>query len=1122
MLSFRSATSVAFCLIFLAGLTVPAQAAEPYLDFVQGLRERGYYDVALRYLDGIEQDAQLPQEIRDRVPYERGVILLEGARRLTNLDEQRKQLDRAQASFERFVTEAPQHPLAGQANTERGRILMEKARVEIWDADDPANEGNRDAFRKRARDYVQKARQIFQAAHDQHKATWEKFPVYIPEDEKQLRADRAQAEALYMQAQLDLAQCGYWEAQTYDRGSDKWRELLTQASLSFEEIHTKYRSQIAGLYARLWQGKCFEEMGEIRMALGIYNELLEHDPNTPSMRSLQDETRRFRLICLNHEKRKDFHLVVQEATEWLNQARSRARTTVGQGIKWELARALEQLGGDRSVNEAQRKNFLAQALNHARAINRYPGELKAPSGALIQRLMVALDRPEGDPQDFDTAFGLGKQLLDETKAINTRIEQARAKGDRKAVAELQATLKATAAEMTRMYDIALKLADSRTEIDQVMYARLRLAWGYFLQEKFYESATVSGYVVLKYGDEFGTVAQEAAFLQLVAFQNAYLLAPEDQRQFEADQILAAANLLIEEFPDSDRATDARTTVANVYWNSKEYAKAAEWWAAVPTTATGYAKSQIQAGQAYWTAYTEAVNLPDGERPDAETLNDLLSKAELHIARGVAEMEKQTPAEAFPSELVLGKLTLAQIRNLGGIYTTDKESGTIGAVELLTAEPHAVTTAVAVPEGQKRPTDPSNIKSSKIAGFAYQQLLRAYIGLRDLDKARDARAKLESAAAGDDAGALTQVYVAFGQELQRELEQLKAAGETDRLNEVRAGFESFLNDLFGRKDGQTFNSLLWIAETYSSLGEATEDDPAKSREYFDKAATTYRDMLDRAAADSNFFSKPQQASVVKLRLADSRRRQGDFEAAEQVMLEVVAENPNVPNVQFEAARLYQDWAGSGQVDAWKKYEIAIDGRAEPAPVWGWAKAAQLLQRNLMVNQGDEKLEQMHLDARYNLGESYYLFAREQSDDAAREKLLEKAHYAVEAFVRISGDLPDEEFQRFDALYQKILTDQGQPVVSLAEVVGTGPAAKPAEGQPATTKTAGTTPEAAGKKSGKSGGSNMLMVILLLAVGAGLVGGIYYMSVSQSKKRHAALAAAAGKSGDNPRRRSKARV
>ncbi|MFG0335062.1 MAG: tetratricopeptide repeat protein, partial [Maioricimonas sp. JB049] len=994
--------------------------------------------------------------------------------------------------------------------------------VEIWDADDPANEGNRDAFRERARGFVQKAREIFRAAHDQHKAAWEKYPVFIPDEEKQARAARAESEALYMQAQLDLAQCGYWEAQTYDRESAKWRELLTQASLDFEEIHTKYRSQIAGLYARLWQGKCFEEMDEIRMALGIYNELLEHDPNTPSMRALQDQTLRFRLICLNHDKRKDYQLVAQEAAAWLNAARSRARTTIGQGIKWELARALEQLGTDRTFSEAQQKNYLSQALNHARAINRYPGELKAPSGALIQRLMVALDRPEGDPKDFDTAYGLASQLLEETKSLNTQIEQARAKGQMKEAAELQTTLKATAAEMTRLYDIALKLADSRTEIDQVMIARLRLAWGYFLQEKFYESATVSGFVVLKYGSEFGEIAREAAFLQLVAFNHAYVHAPQDQRQFETDQIIAAAELLIGKFPNSDRATDARTTVANVYWNAKDYVKAAEWWAAVPSTATGFARSQVQAGQAYWTAYTEAVRLPEAERPDADTLSDLRDKAEIHIARGVAEFAKETPADAYPSELILGKLTLAQIRNLTGVYTTDTESGTVGAVELLTAEPHAVTAAVAVPEGQERPQDPTSIKSSRIASFAYQQLLRAYIGLRDLDKARQARASLESAAAGDDAGALTQVYVAFGQELQRELEQLKAAEETERLNEVRAGFESFLNDLFGRKDGQTFNSLLWIAETYSSLGEATEDDPAKSREYFDKAAATYRDMLDRAAADNTFFSQPQQASVVKLRLADSRRRQGDFEAAEQVMLEVVAENPNVPNVQFEAAGLYQDWAASGQIDAWQKYEIAIDGRSEPAPVWGWAKTAQLLQRNLMVNRGDEKLEQMHLDARYNLGDSYYQFAREQSDDAARKKLLEKAHYAVEAFVRISGDLPEDEFERFDALYQKILADEGQPVVSLADVIGTGPATTPADGTPGSTKAAQVTPAAAAAAPQASGGTNMLMVVLLLVVGAGLVGGIYYMSISQSKKRRAAVAAAAAKSGDKPRRRSKARV
>ena len=58
-------------LVLVAGLgllwfTGPARAAEPVQAFVDGLRDRGYYDTALAYLDQLEQQGKLPVELRDR------------------------------------------------------------------------------------------------------------------------------------------------------------------------------------------------------------------------------------------------------------------------------------------------------------------------------------------------------------------------------------------------------------------------------------------------------------------------------------------------------------------------------------------------------------------------------------------------------------------------------------------------------------------------------------------------------------------------------------------------------------------------------------------------------------------------------------------------------------------------------------------------------------------------------------------------------------------------------------------------------------------------------------------------------------------------------------------------
>ena len=59
---------------------------------------------------------------------------------------------------------------------------------------------------------------------------------------------------------------------------------------------------MAGLTARMWQAKCYEEKGELGPAMGIYNELMEH--HDPRLRPLQRYVGYFRIIALG--KRKEY------------------------------------------------------------------------------------------------------------------------------------------------------------------------------------------------------------------------------------------------------------------------------------------------------------------------------------------------------------------------------------------------------------------------------------------------------------------------------------------------------------------------------------------------------------------------------------------------------------------------------------------------------------------------------------------------------------------------------------------------------------------------------------------------------------------------------------------------
>src|SRR5262249_54136523 len=146
----------------------------------------------------------------------------------------------------------------------------------------------------------------------------------------------------------------------------------------------------------------------------------------------------------------------------------------------------------------------------------------------------------------------------------------------------------------------------------------------------------------------------------------------------------------------------------------------------------------------------------------------------------------------------------------------------GALDLLSEGPLSVLAATAAPGGDEsnRPAK-GPVSSRQFAGLAQQGVLRAYIGLADLDKARMTMHALEKIeGAGGGGASLTRIYLDLGKELEKEVQRLQA-GRDPRLAEVIKSFETFLEDMSNRKDGQDLGSLVWIAETYKALGEGLE-------------------------------------------------------------------------------------------------------------------------------------------------------------------------------------------------------------------------------------------------------------------------------------------------------------
>ncbi len=1058
-------------------------AEEQYLEFIQGLRDKNYHDTALQYLDQIAADKETPKEIRELIPFERAMTLMMFSRTKKLPKDQEETLNLALAQLALFTKQSPNHPKAGTANTERGKIILQKAEVEGRKAQSPA-EGNKKEYQAAARKLVAQARAIFQKAYNQHEKTWKSFPATFIDKQKEPEKykARAKSEIQFMSAQLDLAQCTYAEAQTYDPGSADFNRLLKKASEEYAKIHERYRSQVGGLFARMWQGKCFEEQGELGRALGIYNELLGHPGKSLPIKQLKDNILQFRLICLNDEKKKDYQLVINEAEQWLRENRSRNRTSIGQGITWELALAQESLANTEGTKKTDQERILRQALKNARFVNAFRGKYRDVSRLMVGRINARLQGSSGgDPKDFETAYGLGQDRIKQTKALKDKVAAAKtSQAKKKAQVELDQFMDETA----RLLKLSLKLVTSKTDPKELDHARFLLCYTYYNLRRSYECAILGEYIANFHNKDSAQIALDAAYLALAGYLQAYNDSPKDQRYVDNQHMESICNLIAAKWPESDRANDARIQLGNIYSQTERPVEAAKWYSQVPSTAPQYVDAQIRAGQAYWNSYLTTMARRGETKP--ENVNEWAKLAEKHLRTGIAATLKSLPSTAAtPENLTAAKTSLAQIELNNGKYQA--------AIDILSKDPHSVLKAIHLAKGKKRPA--KGVQSGEFANLVYQLQLRAYIGLQQIDLARKAMKQLEDSASGAGGESITEMYRQLGEKITEEIERLKAAGDTKRINDVRKSLETFLSDIFKRKD-QTYGSLVWIGETYFGMGQGASENPAIAKQYYDKAAAAFQEIQKRQDATGDFIPGNFQVGIT-LRLVNCKREQGEFEEALKLITPVLKEKDKSPEVQFEAASILQDWGASGQAESDKKYLEAINGLTleEGALVRGWSYLSRLLQGSI-ASTGRDDLKKMYYDAQYNNIDCRHKYGVALNDSDQ----LERAKLETNVFSQISVDLPDDVWERFNQLYRQIQTDMGEDPQDLERrsTAKEKVAANQKKQLESATPTNTQQKVAQQEKPEDKAGSNTVLFLVVILLGVGGAVAFYFFGLKPGKK------------------------
>ena len=623
---------------------------------------------------------------------------------------------------------------------------------------------------------------------------------------------------------------------------------------------------------------------------------------------------------------------------------------------------------------------------------------------------------------------------------------------------------------------------------------------HLLSRNNYEAAILGEFLANNYGDENPVQAQDGSYMAMAGYVQAFndneKARRRDEQEIDVAQMEKVAKFLVEKWPDSDRAMDARLLLGTVYGQLKRHEQSAEWYGQVPETASQFTNALIRAGQAYWAAYIEGASKESAEQPLRADLDGWMASAEKFLKNGIARSEKETPAATSASDdLIAAKLSLVQILVSAGKYDE--------CVKTLTANPHSIMEAIAVKDEKTRPKS-GGVKSIEFASLAYQLLLRCYVGTQELPKAQVAMKSLE-AIGGGGGEALTEMYRQIGQQLQDELERLKNQNQLDQFNTVRKSFETFLGELSKRKD-QTIGSLTWIGETYYGLAQSSEEEAAAAGNFYDQAAKAYQTILDRSQEDPEFID-PARLTGVRLRLVNCQREKGSFEQALDLVKKIIAENPRSLDAQVEANFIFQDWGASGQGDSWKKYQDAMRGD-KTAGLWGWGDTARRMQT--LLSQGGtearDRYENRYYEARYNLIRCNLELGLAQTG-AKKIEALETAKLQVVAFVEITSGFSEEWWPKFDGIYREIQTGLGmipEPLKKPKEYVAPPAPEKIASTDSGTKKSK--TKKSKTKVKKKAEGSDTMTyalfgIIALLGVGGG---GFMVMKGTKTRKPSAAMA------------------
>jgi hypothetical protein len=1032
----------------------PLAAVEPAKEFLDGLRQRKYYDLAIEYLDTVPDNPAVPIQFKETLAYERGVTLVEGARWQRDPAIRDKWLDEGQKVLTEFVNSQKASLLAVGARSQLANVIVERAKSRLEKSKKQVGEA-KDQLLIESRKLFEEAIKIFEGQVNETRERLKTYPASLQPKDGKLFEERGYFRTEYLQARMLVVAAKEEMAGTYAKDSAEFAKLITECVDGYKAIHDDYRTLLAGMFARAYQARCLQKLGKHKEALGYFNELLAQ-PDSSELHEMRVLAASLAIDSWIAEKL--YKEVLDKAFPLIDKARpNEDRTDEFMEMRVKIARAFK-LYAEELKATAPRDPLIKQLLTKGRELVLYVARFNSPYQDQARRLVAdfagadpdAVAKEKPDPKSFVEARDAGTDAITKmtnselvVKQVEARLPTITDAGERSQLQKQVDEAKAAAADArtkaSHYWKLALKLADAGTAVDDLNLARYMECYLSHVEGRHYEAVVLGEFLSQRYPDSQG--ARQAAKIAMASWLKIYADAGKDN-EFESQRIIDVADYIVKKWPDQPEASDALNTLIPFMIRAKKLKEAIEYLSKIPADSPHRGPAELKTGQALWASYLDnakevreweqdATKMPEGTDLAArkKELEDLKTKAQTALQDGVARMQSSGEMNPIGATAVLSLAQILLDTNQPEKSIALLEDAKLGSLTLL-KQNHPAT--------QKEGFDVETYKTA----------LRAYIsGLGStndaqplIDKAKQMMETLKSAMGQAGQAKLVAIYVSLARDLQTQME----LADDDAKQGLAKGFEAFLKEVAA--EATEANVLYWVADTYRAMGESFlssgKQGRAAAMPHLESAIATYQKILDQVGKNPPSPTLPRQ---IRLQMARTYRSMNKFIEAVNQYEEVLrpATGRLLLPVQIEAAQTYQEWAGFGP-KFMHHYEEAILGakpdktNSEKAKqteriIWGWGEIARKTSGN------PKYLDQFH-EARYNLALCRYKWAMMETNAAKKAERLKQAKADIALTVALYHNLAGTKWEgQSDKLLRDVQKDMGEQPAGLQALRRAEPAA-----------------------------------------------------------------------------------